>query len=40
MDKRKKAYIDSRFRTSDSGSDSDFKFGLKEPLDLPDNALC
>ena len=30
MDKLKKAYVDSRFRTRDSNSDSDFKFGLKE----------
>ena len=36
----KKAYVDSRFRTRDSNSDSDFKFELKEPLDLPDNTVC
>ena len=40
MHKIKKAYVDSRFRTRDSNSDSDFKFELKEPLDLPDNTVC
>ena len=40
MDKIKKAYVDSRFRTRGSNSDSDFKFELKEALDLPDNAVC
>ena len=37
MDKIKKAYVDSRFRTRGYNSDCDFKFGLKEALDLPDN---
>ena len=40
MDKIKKAYVDSRFRTRDSNSDSDFMFELKEPLDIPDNTVC
>ena len=40
MVKIKKAYVDSRFRTRDSISDSDFKIELKEALDLPDNAVC
>ena len=40
MDEIKKAYVDSRFRTRDSNSDSDFKFELKEALDLPDNTVC
>ena len=40
MDKIKKAYVDSRFRTRDSNSDSDFKFELKEALDLPNNTVC
>ena len=40
MDKIKNAYVDSRPRTRDSNSDSDFKFELKEPLDLPDNTVC
>ena len=40
MDKIKKAYVDSRFRTGDSISDSDFTFELKEALDLPDNTVC
>lgn len=29
MDKAKKAYVDSRFRTSDSVSDGGFEFELK-----------
>ena len=40
MDKIKKAYVDSRFRTRDSNSGSDFKLELKEALDLPDNTVC
>ena len=40
MDKIKKAYADSGFRTRDSNSDSGFKFVLKEALDLPDNTVC
>ena len=40
MDKIKKAYVDSRFRTRGSNSDSDFKFELKEALGLPDNTVC
>jgi len=40
MDKIKKVYVDSRYRTADSNSDSDFKFELKEALDLPDNTVC
>ena len=40
MDKIKKAYVDSRFRTRGSNSDSYFKFELKGPLDLPDNTVC
>ena len=40
MDEIKKVYVDSRFRTTDSLSDSDFKFELKEALDLPDNTVC
>ena len=35
-----KAYVDSKFGTRDSNSDGDFKFELKEALDLPDNAVC
>ena len=37
MDKVKKVYVDSRFRTNDSVSNSDFKFELTEALDLADN---
>ena len=33
-------YVDSRFRTFDSVSDSDSKMELKESLDLPDNTIC
>jgi len=40
MDKIKKVYIDSRYKTSDSKSDSDFKFELKEAIDLPENTVC
>jgi len=34
--KIKKVYIDSRYRTNDSKSDTDFKFELKQSIDLPD----
>ena len=40
MDKIKKVYIDSRYKTNDSVSNSDFKFEIKEALDLPDNTVC
>ena len=40
MDKIKKVYVDSRYKTSNSISNSDFKFELKETLDLPDNTVC
>ena len=40
LGKFKKAYVDSRFRTRDSNSDSGFKFEFKEALDLPDNTVC
>ena len=40
MDKVKKVYVDSRFRTNDSDSNSDFKFELNEALDLADNTVC
>ena len=40
MDKIKEVYIDSRYKTSDSVSNSDFKFELKEALDLPENTAC
>ena len=33
-------YVDSRYKTNDSASNSDFKFELKEALDLPDNSVC
>ena len=40
MDKVKKVYIDSRYKSNDSTSNSDFKFELKEELVLPDNTVC
>ena len=40
MDKIKKVYIDTRYKTSDSISNSDFKFELKEALDLRENTAC
>ena len=40
MDKIKKVYIDSRYKTNDSVSNSDFKFEIKDALDLADNAVC
>ena len=40
MDKNKKVYIDSRYKSSDSVSNSDFKFEINEALDLPDNTYC
>ena len=40
MDKVKKVYIDSRYKASDSMSNSGFKLEVKEGLDLPDNTIC
>ena len=40
MDKVKKVYIDSRYKTSDSIYNSDFKLEIKEGLGLPDNTVC
>ena len=40
MDKIKKVYIDSRYKTSDSNRNSDFKFELQEQIDVPDNTVC
>ena len=39
MDKIKKVCVDSRYKTNDSVSNSQFKFELKEGLDLPDNTV-
>ena len=36
----KKVYIDSRFKTKDSVSNSQFKYELVESLQLPDNTVC
>ena len=33
-------YVDSRYKTSGSVSNSDFKFEINEALDLPDNTYC
>ena len=35
-----KVFIDSRFRTADSKSPTDFKFELTESIDLPDNCYA
>ena len=40
MDKIKKVYVDSRYKTNDSVSNSDLEFELKEALYLPDNTVC
>ena len=40
MDKIKKVHIDSRYKISDSISNSEFKFEIKEALDSGDNAVC
>ena len=40
MDIIKKMYIESRYKTSGSISNSDFKLEMKEALDLPENTIC
>ena len=40
MDNNKKVYVASRYKASDSVSNSDFKFEINEALDLPDNTYC
>ena len=40
MDKVKKVYVDSRFRSRYSASNSDFTFELNEALVQPDNTVC
>ena len=40
MDKVTKVYVDSRFRTSDSDTNSGFKIELIEALDLAGNTVC
>ena len=40
IDKIKKAYVDSRYKTNGSASNSDFKCGLKEVLYLLVNTVC
>ena len=36
----KNVYIDSRFKTKDSKSNYEFKFELKQSIQLPDNCVC
>ena len=36
----RKVYIDSRFKTRDSKSSSDFKYELAESIELPDKCVC
>jgi len=40
MDRNTKVYVDSRYKTSDSVRNSDFKFEINEAFDLPDNTYC
>ena len=40
MDKIKKVYTDSIYKTNDSVSNSGFKFEIEEALGLPDNTIC
>ena len=36
----KKVYIDSRFKTKDSKSNSEFKYELVESIQIPDKCVC
>ena len=36
----RKIYIDSRFKTKDSASNSDFKYELSTSVALPENCVC
>ena len=40
MDRVKKVYVDSRYRTNGSESNSDLKFELNQAIDLPGNTVC
>ena len=40
MDKVKRNYIDSRYKTNDSVGNTGFTFGIKEALGLGDNTVC
>ena len=40
MDKIKKVYIDSRYKTNGSVRNSVLQFGFKESLDSGGNAVC
>ena len=35
-----KVYTDSRFKTKDSKSNSDFKYELLESIQVPDKCVC
>ena len=35
-----KIYIDTRFKTEDSKSDSDFTIGLPKTVNIPDDTIC
>ena len=35
-----KVYVDSRFKTRSSSSNTDFKFTINQSIDLPDNCYC
>ena len=35
-----KIYIDTRFKTEDSKSDSDFTIGLPKTVNTPDDTIC
>ena len=36
----KRVYVDTRFKTVDSKSDSDFFIELPRSLNVPDNTIC
>ena len=40
MEKIKKVYVDSLFKTTDSNSDTGFKYEIKETSYLTDNIIC
>ena len=40
MDKVKKVYVHSIYKTNESENNSDFKFELNQTLDLPGNTVC
>ena len=40
MEKVEQVYIDSRYKTKESVSNSGFKFEMKESLDLHEHTVC